>query len=984
MQKHWQIFVLNAALALVLASCSGSQLPGIPTSQPFALPAEGARYNVLVFSHTARYRHESIEQGVQLVNDFGAEHDFSVVATEDPTTFTDTYLASFDVVVFMNTNGDVLGPDQEAAFERYIKNGGNYVGVHSAAATEYDWEWYGGLVGAHFDEHPKPQEADVLVLDGVHPSTAHLPKRWTHFDEWYNYRWNPRSQVHVLATLDEDSYQGGKMGHDHPIAWAHEYDGGRAWYTGLGHTIEVYSDPLFQQHLLGGIEWAAGMADGDVHATLAEHYEKKVLMDAVTDPMEIAIAEDGRVFLVERAGAIKMWHPETEETSLVGWIPVYMVIEDGLLGIALDPDFMDNNWIYVFYAPKDAGPSRLSRFSLVNNTLDMSSEIVLLEVDVQRKLCCHAGGSITFDAQGNLYLSTGDNSSVADNQGSPIDERPGERFGDAQRSSANTNDLRGKILRIHPRSDGTYAIPEGNLFAGDSLHRPEIYTMGHRNPFRIAVDRETGWLYWGDVGSGDPPNDRGGWGWDEFNQARGPGNFGWPQFTGKNQPYKRFNYETGEIGDPFNPERPMNSSPNNTGARQLPPAQPAWIWYTYGNGGEHPELGNGGINPMAGPVYRKPDQPGPYALPEYFEGTHFIYEWMRNWIKEVKMDEQGNITEISPFLPGIDFVRPMDMEVGPDGALYVAEWGDAFWGSNENAQVVRLEYHGGDRKHAEVLAERVDDVDPISSLPSVQIESPTHGDFFDFDEQMPYKITVTTPSGETIAEDRVEVSVFSGFDTHALLLDTYQGSEGTFAVTREFTHTPDLHLMDRFAEVHACYTDEEGQRGCNRITLNPTLREAEHVKWHKGVTRHTYGTHPASEMFPITAMITMQMSSGDSLAYGPLHLEEIASVTLRYKQHRNGTIVLSESGNEVARVELNEVDAETIKEVEQIIEADNAMRYDEALNDENLDRSIYENWSEVTIPVSSSGDKNELMLSVEGRGSSMILELDWIRFNKKE
>ena len=473
---------------LILTSCSTSQ-SNLSTQQE---PEYEGRYQVLVYSHTAGFRHDSIEEGIALVKALGEEHDFNVDATEDSLFFAANDLSQYAAVIFMNTNRNVLDDTGQAAFEQYIQQGGGFVGVHSAAATEYDWEWYGQLVGAYFDDHPKPQEAKVIITDNVHPSTAHLPKEWTHFDEWYNYRTNPREHVHVLATLKEDSYEGGTMGHDHPIAWAHEFDGGRSWYTGLGHTKEVYSNPLFQQHLLGGIEWAAGEVEGEANATLASAYKKKVLMDAVTDPMEIAIAEDGRVFLAERAGAIKVWDPKTQKTTLAGWLPVYMIIEDGLLGLTLDPDFSENNWMYVFYAPEDGGPSRLSRFTVDGNTIDMDSEKILLEVSVQRSECCHAGGSLTFDADGNLYLSTGDNTNPYDREGSPIDERPGFHKRDAQRTSGNTNDLRGKILRIHPEPDGTYTIPEGNLFAGDSLHRPEIYTMGHRNPFRIAIDSENG------------------------------------------------------------------------------------------------------------------------------------------------------------------------------------------------------------------------------------------------------------------------------------------------------------------------------------------------------------------------------------------------------------------------------------------------------------------------------------------------------------
>lgn len=955
-----------------LASCSTSQ------SNLTAEQEHMGRYKVLVYSHTAGFRHDSIEEGVALVKTLGEEHDFVVDATEDSLYFVATDLSQYAVIVFMNTNRNVLNDDGQAAFKQYIQQGGGFVGVHSAAATEYDWEWYGQLVGAYFKDHPKPQDAEVVFTDNVHPSTAHMPGKWTHFDEWYNYRSNPRGHVHVLATIQEKSYEGGDMGHDHPIAWAHEFDGGRAWYTGLGHTKEVYADSLFQQHLLGGIEWAAGQVEGDVYATKASGFKKKVLMDAVTDPMEIAIAEDGRVFLAERAGAIKVWDPKTEKTTLAGWIPVYMIIEDGLLGITLDPDFSENGWMYVFYAPDTGAPSRLSRFTVVGNSIEMESEKILLEIPVQRKVCCHAGGSLTFDASGNLYLSTGDNSNVTDREGSPINELPGFHWADAQRTSGNTNNLRGKIIRIHPEPDGTYSIPEGNLFEADSLHRPEIYTMGHRNPFRIAVDSKTGWLYWGDVGNGDAPNSRGGWGYDEFNLAKGPGNFGWPYFTGNNQPYNDFDYVTQVIGEPFNAASPVNDSPNNTGARELPPAQPAWIWYTYGQSEEFPELGAGGINPMAGPVYRKPENPAPYALPSYYEGKPILYEWMRNWVMEVDTDEEGKVHEISPFLPGMEFVRPTDMEIGPDGALYIAEWGDAFWGSNDNAQVVRIEYWGGERPTVSLES------NAMKEAPQVQIYLPIEGSFFNFDEQQPFTASVSNIGEGPLVSDNLSVTAYSGFDTHKLPVESHEGGAGMFSVSRDFIHTPDIHLVDRFAELEACYTNEAGVTGCAQTRLQPVHKEAEHVVASYNARRFTHGTHPASEMYPVTAMITMQLKAEARLLYSPLNLQQVDSITLRYKQHKNGTLVVySDKVRELARIELDSIETTPVSTVEQIKNADEALTHDEALDISDLDQSAYENWVEVTVPINANAKDSGLTLVLKSEEDGNVLEIDWLKFNLK-
>jgi cytochrome c len=226
--------------------------------------AQGAqpRFAVLVFSKTTGYRHESIPHGIATIEALGADHGFAVDSTEDATRFTDTELARYKVVVFLCTTGDILDPGQKAAFERYIRSGGGFVGIHSASDTEYQWTWYGGLVGAYFANHPEIQRATVRIEDPSHPSTKGLPAAWERTDEWYNFRSNPRGVAHILATLDETTYSGGKMGADHPIAWCQVFDGGRSWYTAMGHTKESYAEPLFRLHLLGGIETAAGVDAG--------------------------------------------------------------------------------------------------------------------------------------------------------------------------------------------------------------------------------------------------------------------------------------------------------------------------------------------------------------------------------------------------------------------------------------------------------------------------------------------------------------------------------------------------------------------------------------------------------------------------------------------------------------------------------------------------------------------------------------------------
>ena len=231
-----------------------------------AQPPATAAFTVLVFARTTGFRHASIPDGIAAVKTLGAEYGFAVEATEDAARFTDATLAKYKVVVFLSTTGDVLDPDEKAAFERYIRFGGGYVGIHSASDTEYGWSWYGRLVGTYFESHPAIQQATVHVVDREHPATRPLPEVWSRIDEWYDFRTNPRGKVHVLATLDEKTYTGGTMGADHPIAWCQNFDGGRSWYTAMGHTAESYSDPLFLLHLWGGIQSGAGIGGGSCAA----------------------------------------------------------------------------------------------------------------------------------------------------------------------------------------------------------------------------------------------------------------------------------------------------------------------------------------------------------------------------------------------------------------------------------------------------------------------------------------------------------------------------------------------------------------------------------------------------------------------------------------------------------------------------------------------------------------------------------------------
>ncbi|RYY58896.1 MAG: c-type cytochrome, partial [Chitinophagaceae bacterium] len=283
----------------------------------------------------------------------------------------------------------------------------------------------------------------------------------------------------------------------------------------------------------------------------------------------------------------------------------------------------------------------------------------------------------------------------------PLDDRPGYKQYDSRRGAGNSNDLRGKILRIRMNEDGSYEIPDGNLFPKGTLKtRPEIYVMGNRNPYRITVDQKNSFLYWGEVGpdaNADSIGRRGPRGYDEINQAQKAGNFGWPYFVGDNYAYNTYDYSTGVAGPAFDPKKPVNESRNNTGIRELPPAQPAFIWYPYGESKEFPQVGSGGRTAMAGPVYYSDLFPGKSGLPTYYNGKLFIYEWIRGWIKAVTLDKDGHYDKMEPFMADTRWNSPVDMELGPDGKLYVLEYGTGWFTSNNDAALSRIDFNGGNR-----------------------------------------------------------------------------------------------------------------------------------------------------------------------------------------------------------------------------------------------------------------------------------------------
>ncbi|RFU82572.1 PKD domain-containing protein [Streptomyces triticagri] len=695
--------------------------------------AAAAPFKVLVFSKVTNVEHDSIPAGIAAIEKLGEENGFEVEATDDSTAFTDDNLARFQTIVFNNTNstpesGDLLDADQRAALQKYIQGGGGWVGLHSASASERDWEWYEGLVGAIFDKHPEPQTGRIKVLDQTHPSTKDLPQLWERNEEWYNWRTNPTGKVHTLAQIKvRDGVEGLDEGVDHPWSWCQNYDGGRSWFTAGGHDKAAFSEEAFLQHILGGIEWAAGAEPGDCTASKTGSFQRTPLAtEDLADPFELAIAPDRRVFFIQRTGKLKIIDQETLKVSTamdMAYTPEMTDQSDGLLGLALDPNFADNHWLYLLHSDKEEKQLNLSRFTEKDGKVDPDSAEQLLTVPTYRgegRANSHMAGSIAFDKAGDLYIATGDNTDPFASDGfTPIDEREGRRAWDAQGTAGNTNDLRGKVLRITPKDDGTYGVPDGNLFEpGTEKTRPEIYAMGFRNPFRITTDPQTGAVLLGDYGpdAQAAKEDRGPEGTVEYNRITEPGNYGWPYCVGNNIPFNDFDFASNTSGEKFKCDALKNDSPNNTGLTDLPAAKPALVWYAYSASEEFPELGTGGGGPMGGPVYDfDGDNDYRTKFPEAYDGKWLNYELTRQNFKSFSIQQKdqsfedprfedvkaGDLHSINPLFEDMEWNQPFDADFGPDGALYVIDFGlgsgTGRGGSNEGSGIYRIDYVGDDR-----------------------------------------------------------------------------------------------------------------------------------------------------------------------------------------------------------------------------------------------------------------------------------------------
>ncbi|MFC6087217.1 ThuA domain-containing protein [Sphaerisporangium aureirubrum] len=980
------LVLLLPFLSLVAPSAAAA---GATSAAGAAEPA----FKILVFSKTTGFRHDSIPDGVAAVQKLGLENDFAVDATEDSSLFTDENLAQYQAVVFMSTTGDPLSTqDQKDAFQRYIQGGGGYAGVHAASDSGYDWEWYGKLVGAYFKSHPAIQQATVKVEDPAHPSTQGLPTSWSRTDEWYDFQADPRGTVHVLASLDEKSYTGGTMGADHPTAWCQDFQGGRSWYTGLGHTKESFAEPRFLSMLLGGIKTAAGAEKADCSASQSGGFEKTTLDDNTANPMMLDVAKDGRVFYIDRLGDVKIIKP-AGGTVTAARLTVFTANESGLLGLALAPGFDSNKWVYLYYSPAGTNVDRLSRFTVTGDSLDMASEKTILDVPVQRAECCHHGGGMVVDQKtGDLWLGTGDNTNPFASDGyAPLDEQPGRAAWDSQRTAGNTDDLSGKLLRIHPEADGTYTVPTGNLFApGTEKTRPEIYAMGLRNPFRIGLDPKTGYPmvadYGPDAGSRSPT--RGPENTVEWNLMSRPGNYGWPYCVGDNTPYIDYDFATRTSRAAFDCAAPVNDSPNNTGLANPPPMIPATVWYHAAIDAQNfPEL-NGGA-PMAGPVYRyDPGLTSTTKWPAYWDGKAIFGEWNTNKIFSFQVNEDTtSLVKINQILASLSFKRPMDLRFGPDGAMYLIEWGSGFGGDNADSGVYRVDYVKGTRPPiARASADRTDGPAPLrvqfssegsldpegkvltyawdfdddgtvdstdpnpahtytgagnysavltitntdgvkatasipivagNTRPTVTLTPPPDGGFFEFGDQVRYKVAVTDPEDGTIDCTKVKVQAYLGHDSHGHPLDEHQGCEGVLQTLTDSGHGTDDNL---FYILEATYADNGGSGGAARsltgrgqVVLQPKRKQAEHFtetgRVADGTGTDNPGVQPETTTDPQGGARNIGfIQDGDWWSFAPANLGGITAIRIRASSGNNGGTVQVRLGDPETGTLLGSVD----------------------------------------------------------------------------
>ncbi|WP_203704724.1 ricin-type beta-trefoil lectin domain protein [Asanoa iriomotensis] len=772
---------------------------------------------------------------------------------------------------------------------------------------------------------------------------------------------------------------------------------------------------------------------------------EKVKLDGGTsmgEPIELAVAPDQKVFYINRGtssggGQVRLYNPTTRTTTVALTLALDARFEDGLIGITLDPAFATNRWLYLFYSPAQTTlVNRISRFTFnaTTNVIDPASEDMIIEWPTERRLCCHSAGSMTWDTAGNLYFAVGDNTnSGGDSAGmAPIDERTSrDAQYDAQRTSGNTNDLRGKINRIKPQANGTYTIPTGNLFApGTSGTKPEIYIMGVRNPYRVWVDKKANnTLYWGEVGpdAGATIANRGPAAYDEFNRASAPGNYGWPYCGGPNVAYNDWDFAANAPRGWFpcgGATGPVNNSPRNTGLQQLPPTKPALVWEQHGGSREWPALDNpGGCgSPNHTEVYHyDPNLVSDVKWPQYYDNKWLISEYCRNWIKEVQFDNgnpsTGNPTIIEPVLAGMQLVHPIDMEFGPDGSLYLLEYGNGYFSGDVAAGLYKINYVAGGRAPIAVAsANRDNGLVPLAvTFSSAGSNDPDGNPLtyqWDFDNNGTVDSTAANPTYTytTVGDKRARLTVNDGTGrSGTTLLPIVVGNNRPTVALNGLPAGGMISWGENVTSTATATDPQDGTIPCANVVIRAALGHQEHAHEEGQGTGcgFTVNTGPVHAGPDSTLFFVLRSSYTDRGATGTVPLTGEKEITLWPKQWQaehyvtlNGPQVINASGAEGGKrlgdiqngeyVRHHAVSLKGINQLRARVSSGGAggtisFRYDSTTGPEVARVAVastgsWDTYTDITVPVTKPDDNTHDLYIVFTGGSGAFLDLDSYTF----
>ncbi|MDX3852782.1 PQQ-dependent sugar dehydrogenase [Streptomyces sp. AK02-01A] len=772
---------------------------------------------------------------------------------------------------------------------------------------------------------------------------------------------------------------------------------------------------------------------------------EKVKLDSglpMGEPIELAVLPDQKVLYINRGttasgGQVRVYDPATQSTTVALTLPLDARFEDGLIGISLHPRFATTGWVMLFYSPKVTPlVNRISRFTFdrTTNTISPASEDMIIEWPTERELCCHSAGSMSWDSAGNLYFAVGDNTnSGGDSAGmAPIDERP-ERSPqyDAQRTSGNPNDLRGKINRIHPEDNGTYTVPDGNLFPrGTARTRPEVYVMGVRNPYRVWVDKKAGnTLYWGEVGpdAGATVANRGPAAYDEFNRATGPGNYGWPYCGGPNVSYNDWDFAANGPRGWFpcgGTTGPVNNSPRNTGVQQLPPAKPALVWEQHGGSKEWPQLDSpGGCgSPNHTEVYHyDANLASDVKWPQYYDNKLLISEYCRNWIKEVQFNNgnpaTGTPTAIEPVLDGMRFVHPIDSEFGPDGSLYLLEYGSGYFSGAEDAGLYKINYvQGGRSPLAKASANKDNGLAPLAVTFSSAGSGDPDGDplsyAWDFTDNGSTDSTAASPVFTYPANGSFQARLTVSDGTGRTGTTTVPVVVGNNRPTPAISSPPDggAYEWNENVTVTASATDpQDGPIDCSKVIVRIALGHQEHaheVAEGTGCST-TFNTGPIHSGLDATQFYVVRATYTDKGAAGSVPLTGERQLTLWPKRWQaehfaqlSGPQIITASGAEGGKrlgdvqngewVRYHPVSLQGVTGLKARVSSDKAgnvatFRYDSVTGPVVARVTVpntggWETYAEISVPVTGADERPRDLYVVFTGGSGAILDLDSYTF----